>query len=97
MAQAKRLSERKGGVARLERGFTVKAVGRIVFAKGKWTRTGPDANGCFTYEAKEEGANGSVRDADGGAETFKAKKKGAKIILCGSTAHFDEDIELTDI
>jgi hypothetical protein len=73
-------------------GFIEQKFSAINFEKGKWDRTAQSP--CFIYAAKENGAVVDVlRIGMGNLVPFRATKDGLKVIVCGSTAAFDEGFE----
>ena len=72
-------------------GFIEQKFSDLHFERGKWTRTAQQP--CYSYEAREDGATVEVlRIGMGNLVRFKATK-GLKVIVCGSTAAFDEGFE----
>ena len=72
-------------------GFFDQKFTSINFEKGKWTRV--EQSPCRTYTALEDGAVVNVlRYGTGNLVPFKAAKN-LKVIVCGSTAAFDEGFE----
>ncbi|HEX4169255.1 MAG TPA: hypothetical protein VHZ55_27650 [Bryobacteraceae bacterium] len=73
-------------------GFVEQKFSDLHFEKGRWTRT-VEMSPCLTYVAQEDGAVVEVlRIGMGNLVPFKAAK-GLKVIVCGSTAAFDEGFE----
>ena len=72
-------------------GFFEQRFTAINFEKSKWTRT--EENSCRTYTALETGAKVDVmRYSTSNMVPFKATKN-LKVVICGSTAAFDEGFE----
>jgi hypothetical protein len=72
-------------------GFVEQKFSHLNFDKGKWTRT--EQPPCYTYIATEDGATVDVlRIGMSNLVPFRAKK-GLRVIVCGSTAAFDEGFE----
>ncbi len=72
-------------------GFVEQKFGDLHFEKGKWSRTAELP--CFTYTAQSDGATVDVlRIGMGNLVPFRATK-GLKVIVCNSTAVFDEGFE----
>ena len=72
-------------------GFVEQKFGFIDFEKGKWDRA-PQAP-CYAYSARQDGAVVEVlRSGTSNLVPFKATK-GLTVMVCGSTAIFDEGFE----
>ena len=72
-------------------GFFEQKFGSINFEKSKWSRTVQLP--CYTYTALENGAMVDVlRIGTSNLVPFRATK-GLKVMVCGSTAAFDEGFE----
>jgi hypothetical protein len=72
-------------------GFVEQKFSHLNFERGKWQRSTQAP--CYTYLAKENGATVEVlRYGTSNLVTFKAAK-GLSIMVCGSTAAFDEGFE----
>jgi hypothetical protein len=72
-------------------GFVEQKFSHLNFEKGKWNRS--DQPPCYTYIATEDGATVDVlRIGMSNLVPFRAKK-GLRVIVCGSTAAFDEGFE----
>jgi hypothetical protein len=72
-------------------GFFEQKFGSLNFEKSKWTRTVQFP--CNTYTATEDGAVVDVlRIGTSNLVPFRATK-GLKVVVCGSTAAFDEGFE----
>jgi len=72
-------------------GFFEQKFTSINFDKGKWSRTAQLP--CYTYTAKENGATVEVlRFGTSNLVPFRATS-GLNVIVCGSTAAFDEGFE----
>ena len=72
-------------------GFVEQKFSHLNFEKGKWTRT--EQPPCYTYTANENGATVDVlRIGMSNLVPFRATK-GLRVIVCGSTAAFDEGFE----
>ena len=72
-------------------GFFEQKFSSINFEKGKWSRSAQLP--CYTYTATENGATVDVlRIGTNNLVPFRATK-GLKVIVCGSTAAFDEGFE----
>ena len=72
-------------------GATIKNCTVIRFPPGKWTETGPDARGCYTYEANEDNAEFSAQVGATDIEIFRAKEKNSKVQVCGTILHIPND------
>ena len=72
-------------------GFVEQKFSHLNFEKKKWSRT--DNPPCYTYTANEDGATVDVlRYGMSNLVPFRATK-GLRVIVCGSTAAFDEGFE----
>ncbi|MGH9697750.1 MAG: hypothetical protein ACRD5Z_26655 [Bryobacteraceae bacterium] len=72
-------------------GFIEQKFSHLNFEKGKWSRM--DKPPCYTYIANEDGAAVDVlRYGMSNLVPFRATK-GLRVIVCGSTAAFDEGFE----
>lgn len=72
-------------------GFVEQKFSHLNFEKGKWVRT--EQPPCYTYTANENGATVDVlRIGMSNLVPFRATK-GLRVIVCGSTAAFDEGFE----
>lgn len=72
-------------------GFIEQKFSDLHFEKGKWSRTVQMP--CYGYTALQDGATVEVlRIGMGNLVRFKATK-GLKVMVCGSTAAFDEGFE----
>jgi hypothetical protein len=72
-------------------GFFEQKFTSINFDKGKWSRTAQLP--CYTYSAKENGATVEVlRLGTSNLVPFRATS-GLNVVVCGSTAAFDEGFE----
>jgi len=73
-------------------GVVIKNCAVIRFRSGRWTETGPDARGCYTYESKETNSELSARAVgEQSFEGFRSTKKGSKVTVCGSILHIPDD------
>jgi hypothetical protein len=72
-------------------GFIEQRFVSLNFEKGKWDRT--EKSSCYVYTAKENGALVEVmRYGTSNLVAFRAGK-GLTVIVCGSTAAFNEGFE----
>jgi len=72
-------------------GFVEQKFSHLNFEKGKWSRI--DQPPCYTYVANQDGATVDVlRIGMNNLVPFRATK-GLRIVVCGSTAAFDEGFE----
>ncbi len=72
-------------------GFVEQKFSDLNFERGKWDRSAQPP--CFTYTAKENGVTVDVlRIGTSNLVPFKAQK-GMSVVVCGSTAAFDEGFE----
>jgi hypothetical protein len=73
-------------------GYLEQKFNSINFEKGKWSRA--DKAACFVYTAKESNALLEImRFGTSNLVPFRATKEGLTVIVCGSTAAFDEGFE----
>ena len=72
-------------------GFVEQKFSDINFEKGKWTRVAQPP--CYTYTATDDGATVDIlRIGTSNLVPFKAAQ-GLKVLICGSTAAFDEGFQ----
>jgi hypothetical protein len=72
-------------------GFVEQKFSHLNFEKGKWSRA--EQPPCYTYTANQDGATVDVlRIGMNNLVPFRATK-GLRVIVCGSTAAFDEGFE----
>jgi hypothetical protein len=73
-------------------GYLEQKFNSINFEKGKWSRA--DKAACFVYTAKESNALVEImRFGTSNLVPFRATKEGLTVIVCGSTAAFEEGFE----
>ena len=72
-------------------GFVEQKFSHLNFEKGKWNRI--EQPPCYTYTASQDGATVDVlRIGMNNLVPFRATK-GLRVVVCGSTAAFDEGFE----